>query len=136
MYYTYTYVHTYIHVQYVPSECDVKWKMYKCHMKLKEKQEALDIVSNGVSNSKRALCNTHTRTQLVSIPLKKRNSTVALALGKLYHHFKQETYVCMYNFYKQNNMFPIYLLYVLFCFVIPSSSREAKTCYKLALRSI
>ncbi|XP_064391435.1 anaphase-promoting complex subunit 7-like isoform X2 [Halichondria panicea] len=54
-----------------PSVCEVRWRMYQCHMKLKEKQEALDM--------------------LTSIPLKQRDSKVALGLGKLYHHFKNES---------------------------------------------
>ena len=31
-------------LQSIPSEGEVKWKIYRCHTHLKENQEALDVV--------------------------------------------------------------------------------------------
>lgn len=64
----------------LPTQGEVKWLMYKCYMQLKESQEALDILS--------------------SIPLKQRDAKVAVALGKLYHHFKNDN-KCALICYKQ-----------------------------------
>jgi len=45
--------------------------MYKCHVQLKETQQALDVLS--------------------SVPLKQRDAKIAMALAKMYHHFKNDT---------------------------------------------
>lgn len=55
----------------LPNELDVKWKIYRCHVILRQHQEALDTLS--------------------SISLRLRNVQVAIALGKLYKDFKNDS---------------------------------------------
>jgi anaphase-promoting complex subunit 7 len=55
----------------LPNELDIKWRMYRCHVLLRQHQEALDTLS--------------------SIPLRLRNVQVAVALGNLYKNFKNDS---------------------------------------------
>lgn len=58
--------------QELPSECDVMWQMYKCHMQLKEPQAALDI--------------------LLAVPLKEqRCPKVTLAMARIYKDINKDT---------------------------------------------
>ena len=50
-----------IYYSQLPSELDVKWKMYQCHLLLRQHQEALDTVGM-MSNS-----TVHFTTLLVSL---------------------------------------------------------------------
>ena len=102
----------------LPSELDIKWKMYRCHVILQQQQEALDAVSSSsahLSSDTLTLC-----PQLSSIPLRMRNVEVAVALGNLYRKFKNDRYVhtCVYATNTCSTSFHI-LRFAIFSFVHP-----------------
>ena len=86
----------------LPSELDVKWKMYRCHVVLRQHQEALDTVSKMTCEATAPFPPSYTLShppsllfsssplQLSSIPLRMRNVQVATALGNLYKNFKSD----------------------------------------------
>ena len=83
-------------IMQLPSELDVKWKIYRCHVLLRQHQEALDTVSTVLTLCVCVcvcVCVCHLSSfisQLSSISLRLRNVQVAIALGNLYKNFKND----------------------------------------------
>eukprot|EP00731_Ephydatia_muelleri_P035331 Em0114g15a len=61
---------SYVTEKEVPSDPDIKWKIYRCYMKLKDYQEAIDM--------------------LCTIPVNQRSVRVVTALATLYQNYKND----------------------------------------------